>query len=78
MTAVTTTYGTRRQRRTEGRRRWLRPARAIHRVLHAIHERHRRRRQREALARLSERLLDDVGAHRDQATLLAQEPFWRL
>lgn len=77
MNAVTTSYGTRGRRRTEGRR-WLHPTRAMHRILHAIHARHQQRREREALARLGDRLLDDIGAHRDQAMLLAQEPFWRL
>lgn len=80
MHARTLSYTTRHHGRTttgEGKR-WLDPQRVIRRLRVALGGRYERYRQRETVARLNDRLLDDVGLHRDDFMQAVREPFSRL
>lgn len=46
-------------------------------LLHTLKCWHQRTRQRTALAALDNRLLDDVGISRDEATREIHKPFWQ-
>lgn len=60
------------------RKRWVDPGLPIRRTLSWLSIRYQRNRQHETLARLNDRLLDDVGLQRDDVMPVVREPFWRL
>ncbi len=63
---------------TRERKRWYDPGRLIGRILAWLELCYERYRQHETLARLNDRLLNDVGLQRDDVMQAAREPFWRL
>jgi uncharacterized protein YjiS (DUF1127 family) len=54
-----------------------RPGRPLAQVLATLGEWRRRMREREQLARLDDRMLQDIGLTRADAEFLSDKPFWR-
>lgn len=63
---------------TRERKRWYDYGRLLGRIPAWLKLWHARYRQSETLARLNDRLLDDVGLQRDDVMQAVREPFWRL
>jgi uncharacterized protein YjiS (DUF1127 family) len=79
MNATTLPYATRHHgQAAQERKRWSYAGRLIRRIPDAIHLWYERKCQREILARLNDRLLNDVGLGRDDFMQAVRKPFWRL
>ncbi|GMQ76213.1 MAG: hypothetical protein BMS9Abin01_1480 [Gammaproteobacteria bacterium] len=63
---------------TRERKRWYEPGRMIGRILAWLKLWYDEYRQHANLARLNDRLLNDVGLQREDVIRVAREPFWRL
>ena len=63
---------------TRARKHWQDSGRMVGQILAWLELYYERHRQRSTLARLNDRLLDDVGLQRNDVLPVVREPFWRL